>query len=86
MLLLKELRGQLGKKRERGMKNVKDGKAKGEIMDEFQDLVDQANQNPGVREVMEAYASVQSILSQASPFLGGYQEPILSVSDHTRSE
>ena len=47
------------------------------------DLIRKAQDNPGVREVMEVYGRAQATLTQAQPYLRAVDRSIQSVSDRT---
>ncbi len=47
------------------------------------ELIRKAQENPGVREVMEVYARAQRALTQAQPYLRAGDRTIQSVSDRT---
>lgn len=47
------------------------------------ELIRKAQDNPGVREVMEAYSRAQATLTQAQPYLRATDRSIKSVSDRT---
>ena len=47
------------------------------------DMIRKAQENPGVREVMEVYSRAQATLTQAQPYLRAGDRSIQSVSDRT---
>lgn len=47
------------------------------------DLIRRAQDNPGVREVMEVYGRAQATLTRAQPYLRAVDGSIQSVSDRT---
>jgi len=47
------------------------------------ELIRKAQENPGVKEVMEVYSRAQATLTQAQPYLRAGDRSIQSVSDRT---
>jgi hypothetical protein len=47
------------------------------------ELIRKAQDNPGVREVMEVYERAQATLTQAQPYLRAGNRSVQSVSDRT---
>lgn len=50
---------------------------------ELADLIRKAQENPGVRELMEVYSRTQAVLTQAQPYLRTDDKSIPSESDRT---
>jgi hypothetical protein len=47
------------------------------------ELIRRAEENPGVAEVVEAYAKVQRVYGQAYPYFQALDRSVVSLSDHT---
>ncbi|MDP3774291.1 MAG: hypothetical protein Q8Q85_08495 [Gemmatimonadales bacterium] len=51
--------------------------------EDLAEMIRKAQENPGVREVMEVYSRAQATLTQAQPYLRAGDRSIQSVSDRT---
>ncbi len=51
--------------------------------EDLADMIRKAQENPGVREMMEVYSRAQATLTQAQPYLRATGRSIQSVSDRT---
>ena len=52
---------------------------------ELADLIRKAQENPGVKEMMDVYSRAQAALTQAQPYLRAVDRSVQSVSDRTSS-